>query len=177
MRVSFQVRGAALTPASSAPPRHPTPPHKIFSTQNKSIISHPEEISLTKTPTSFSFPLGLITLHCFPSFPKHRRHMTTSFGTAKAAIAMDPNLQITASFNGLRSASNSLLLARRPQVFLPSSGGTASFIRAVSTVSFLFLFSFSGFQFQFFQPFPFQFQLLFCFGSWKWMLYGFLKIS
>ncbi|KAL7113454.1 hypothetical protein ACP275_04G061500 [Erythranthe tilingii] len=59
--------------------------------------------------------------------------MTTSFGAANAAIAKDPKLQIGRSFNGLKSASNSLLLAKRPQVFIPSAAGTASFIRAVST--------------------------------------------
>ncbi|EYU46252.1 hypothetical protein ABFS82_04G059800 [Erythranthe guttata] len=59
--------------------------------------------------------------------------MTTSFGAANAAIAKDPKLQIGRSFNGLKSASNSLLLAKRPQLFIPSAAATASFIRAVST--------------------------------------------
>ncbi|KAL7151870.1 hypothetical protein ABFS83_04G059500 [Erythranthe nasuta] len=56
--------------------------------------------------------------------------MTTSFGAANAAIAKDPKLQIGRSFNGLKSASNSLLLAKRPQVFIPSAAAT---VRAVST--------------------------------------------
>ncbi|KAK4492387.1 hypothetical protein RD792_003192 [Penstemon davidsonii] len=60
--------------------------------------------------------------------------MTTSFGaaTASAAITKDPKLQIHKSFNGLKTASNSLLLTQRPQprVYRSSS---ASVIRAVST--------------------------------------------
>ncbi|KAI3461112.1 hypothetical protein Pfo_017775 [Paulownia fortunei] len=62
--------------------------------------------------------------------------MTTSFGAASAAtIAKDPKLQIPGSFYGLKSASNSLLLTKRPQVFRASSAssGPASSIRAVST--------------------------------------------
>ncbi|KAI3449974.1 hypothetical protein Pfo_006639 [Paulownia fortunei] len=59
--------------------------------------------------------------------------MTTSFGAANTAITKDPKLQVARSFNGLKSASYSLLIAKRPQVFLASSAGTASFIRAVST--------------------------------------------
>ncbi|KAL0389322.1 UNVERIFIED_CONTAM: Sulfite reductase 1 [ferredoxin], chloroplastic [Sesamum calycinum] len=61
--------------------------------------------------------------------------MTTSIGAANAAIVKDPNLQIARSFNGLKAASNSLLLAKRPQVSRVSSSAaaTGSFIRAVST--------------------------------------------
>ncbi|KAK4419577.1 Sulfite reductase 1 [ferredoxin], chloroplastic [Sesamum alatum] len=59
--------------------------------------------------------------------------MTTSIGAANAAIVKDPNLQIPRSFNGLKAASNSLLLAKRPQVSRVSTAATASFIRAVST--------------------------------------------
>ncbi|KAL2238608.1 UNVERIFIED_CONTAM: Sulfite reductase 1 ferredoxin, chloroplastic [Sesamum indicum] len=60
--------------------------------------------------------------------------MTTSIGAANAAIVKDPSLQIARSFNGLKAASNSLLLAKRPQVSRGSSAAaTASFIRAVST--------------------------------------------
>ncbi|KAK4407409.1 Sulfite reductase 1 [ferredoxin], chloroplastic [Sesamum angolense] len=62
--------------------------------------------------------------------------MTTSIGAANAAIVKDPNLQISRSFNGLKAASNSLLLAKRPQVSRVSSSAaaTGSFIRAVSTI-------------------------------------------
>ncbi|KAL0459192.1 UNVERIFIED_CONTAM: Sulfite reductase 1 [ferredoxin], chloroplastic [Sesamum latifolium] len=60
--------------------------------------------------------------------------MTTSIGAANAAIVKDPNLQVARSFNGLKAASNSLLLAKRPQVSrVSTSAATASFIRAVST--------------------------------------------
>ncbi|PIN07487.1 Sulfite reductase (ferredoxin) [Handroanthus impetiginosus] len=62
--------------------------------------------------------------------------MTTSFGAASAGtIAKDPKLQVARSFNGLRSASNSLLLSRRSTVFRSSSSSSsaASVIKAVST--------------------------------------------
>ncbi|KAL3850133.1 hypothetical protein ACJIZ3_012015 [Penstemon smallii] len=60
--------------------------------------------------------------------------MTTSFGaaTASAAITKDPKLQIHKSFNGLKTASNSLLLTQRPQPHVYRSS-SASFIRAIST--------------------------------------------
>ncbi|KAH6816912.1 sulfite reductase [Perilla frutescens var. frutescens] len=56
--------------------------------------------------------------------------MTTSF-----AVAKEPLLPIIpASFNGLKSASNSLLLCKRPQLFLSSAApAAAATIRAVST--------------------------------------------
>ncbi|KAK6138323.1 hypothetical protein DH2020_027907 [Rehmannia glutinosa] len=64
--------------------------------------------------------------------------MTTSLGAASAAatIVKDPKLQIPGSFNGLKSASNSLLLTKRPQGFraaAAASPGPITFIRAVST--------------------------------------------
>ncbi|XP_051141653.1 sulfite reductase 1 [ferredoxin], chloroplastic-like [Andrographis paniculata] len=60
--------------------------------------------------------------------------MTTSFGASNTAIGGDPKLRIARSFDGLRSASNSLLLSRRTQVVRTSAGGGAApFIRAVST--------------------------------------------
>lgn len=60
--------------------------------------------------------------------------MTTSFGAA-AAVAKDPVLPIIPStFSGLKSASSSLLLYKRPQLCLSSAPpAAASFIRAVST--------------------------------------------
>ncbi|KAH6788432.1 sulfite reductase [Perilla frutescens var. frutescens] len=56
--------------------------------------------------------------------------MTTSF-----AVAKEPLLPIIpASFNGLKSASNSLLLCKRPQLFLSAAApAAAATIRAVST--------------------------------------------
>ncbi|GFP98794.1 sulfite reductase 1 [ferredoxin] chloroplastic [Phtheirospermum japonicum] len=59
--------------------------------------------------------------------------MTTSLGAATAAIAKDPKLQIPASFNGLKSASNSLLLAKRPPIIRAAAASPGSTIRAVST--------------------------------------------
>ncbi|KAL0418499.1 UNVERIFIED_CONTAM: Sulfite reductase 1 [ferredoxin], chloroplastic [Sesamum radiatum] len=61
--------------------------------------------------------------------------MTTSFGAATAAIiADDPKLHLARNSCGLRTASNSLLLTKRPHLFCPSSSPTASsLIRAVST--------------------------------------------
>ncbi|KAL2540907.1 Sulfite reductase [ferredoxin] [Abeliophyllum distichum] len=63
--------------------------------------------------------------------------MTTSFGGANTAIPKDPKLlRVPTSFNGLKSASNSLLLSKRLHVFHSFSASTAgptSIIRAVST--------------------------------------------
>ncbi|KAL2557229.1 Sulfite reductase [ferredoxin] [Forsythia ovata] len=63
--------------------------------------------------------------------------MTTSFGGANTAIPKDPKLlRVPTSFNGLQSASNSLLLSKRLHVyhsFSASTAGPNSIIRAVST--------------------------------------------
>ncbi|KAL2557199.1 Sulfite reductase [ferredoxin] [Forsythia ovata] len=62
--------------------------------------------------------------------------MTTSFGGANTAIPKDPKLlRVPTSFNGLQSASNSLLLSKRLHVyhsFSASTAGPNSIIRAVS---------------------------------------------
>ncbi|CAI9774499.1 unnamed protein product [Fraxinus pennsylvanica] len=63
--------------------------------------------------------------------------MTTSFGGTNTAIPKDPNLlRVPTSFNGFKSASNSLLLSKRLHVFRSfsaSNAGPTSIIRAVST--------------------------------------------
>lgn len=85
----------------------------------------------------------LLPLHRHQSTNYIPHYMTTSFGGAKTAIPNETNLlRVPSSFNGFKSASNSLLLSKRLHVFHSFSASTAgptSSIRAVSTVNkFLF---------------------------------------
>ncbi|KAL1552956.1 transcriptional regulatory protein [Salvia divinorum] len=59
--------------------------------------------------------------------------MTTTFGAA-AAVGKDSSIPaLPSSFSGLKSASTSLLLCKRPQLFRSSAAQHPSLIRAVST--------------------------------------------